>query len=66
MGTPISELGVCVPRYDDLTGFMVCAFTWDTPGFLLGMPINRHHICGLDEGHEGDHKTSKGDTKEQE
>jgi hypothetical protein len=62
MGKRISELGVCVPCYDELEGNIVCAFTWQTDAFFLARPIKMHNICGLDEGHTGDHKTSTGQT----
>lgn len=60
MGKHFLELGVCVPCYDELEGDVICAFEWKTNSFFLGEPIKRHHICGLDDGHDGDHQTSTG------
>jgi len=66
VGKHFLELGVCVPRYDDLKGEIVCAYEWKTDIVFFGRPLKRHHTCGLDDGHTGDHKTSTGETTEQE
>jgi len=66
MGTHFKYLGVCVPHYDDLDeSGMVCAFEWNKGGFFLGKPITGHCICGLADGHEGDHKSKSGATLSQ-